>query len=253
MRQFLINSISISEQCHSITDAGKIFNETLDCLKYIWPMVNKGYASLMCASDIEKNSLIKGEAFKSTLSRLKSINGDIPRLWYQYTVNRPYEDELPIAVKVDAVPHCGISKTGVLSAIFLNPKIYWISFGGEEFNESSSFFVDCGQQGKFSVTNAYNEFGVAATLPRFKHHSKHREESYYDYERNENVAAMPIRDEGDAGILLRNGLNFGSDIISYHGLSNRIFRFKLTGGNVYHGFEIEPSEIPANFLEALKQ
>lgn len=214
-------------------------------------MVNTGRASLVCPSDIETYSLISGETFYVTLSRLKKINGDFSRLWYQYTKNRPFDVVQPTTVQVSNAPPPAPFRTGSLNSVFLIPSIDWISFGGDVFSKAPLYFVDCGQVGIFNVRNIHDEVGLAATLPQYQLHFKHRENPYYDYERKEHVAAMPIRDDSEAGILLRNGLPDGSDIISYHRITNRIFRFKLTGGNVYHGFQIEFSEAAPNVLKEL--
>jgi hypothetical protein len=253
MRQFMINPLSVCAQCHEITSAHKIFEDFIACLKYIWPMVHEERAALSCAPEMENGELIVNEAFLATLNRLRALNGDLPRLWYQYTKNRPYSPENRVEVTISSVTSSDESKKGVIEAQFSNPAVIWISFGGTKLNMTSPIAVTRADGESYVATNAHDEKSIEAVLPIFKHHDKHREEPYYDYERNEDVAAMPIRDPIEAGVLLRIGISDGSDILSYHRLSKKFYRFKLTGGNVYHGFEIMEKEVPSALLLALTE
>lgn len=251
MYNFLINSVSIEEQCPTIHQAKDVFEKHIDCLKYIWPIIKKGRGTLACSAEIEDSSIIPGEAFKATLNRLKGINGDLTRLWYQYTKNRPTESNNPVSIRLTSNPCIGHHRIARINAEVAHPDIIWISFGGNKFTESRKFLVDCATIASYCVENVHSQPRLADLLPKYELNPKHREKAYYDHERKEEVAPMPIRDVAEAGILLRTGLIDGKDIISYHIATKSAYRFKLTGNNIYHGFQIDESEIPPHIRKML--
>lgn len=207
-------------------------------------MIKEERASLACSPEIENMELVADEAFLATLNRLRSVNGDLPRLWHQFTKNRPYSADSREAIKISEINSSDAPIDTEIERELANPGVIWISFGGNKLNTACRLNIRLASGESYVVQNAHSEETVAKLLPAFEHNDKHRKEPYYDYERKVHVAAMPIRDVNEAGALLRIGLPDGADIISYHRCSKKMYRFKLTGGNVYHGFEITDDETP---------
>lgn len=117
--------------------------------------------------------------------------------------------------------------------------------------DSDRLKIESAELEEFDVDNASNLEKLKRFLPHFEHSDKHRQAPYFDKVRNENVAAMPIRDEIEAGNLLRNGISFDKDIFSFDKKTERYFRFKPTRLNIFHGFEITKAEVPLSVLAQL--
>jgi hypothetical protein len=255
MRKFIINPLSANGQCHTTKDAANVFEELISSIKYIWPMIQKNRASLrydVCGNVI---SLCKDETFETTLNKIRSINGDLRRLWFMYIKNQPSIPEntiVNIAISTTAIEGSP-SLTGMANQDAMTNDVQWLSFGGNAFNRASKYQVCVDRSKLFEVMNAHSEESLQNLLPVFKHSNKHREKSHRDYDRNEEVAAMPIRDEKIAGDLLRIGIEHGKSIYSYHSASSKFYRFNLTGNNIYHGFLIEQDEVPHPLHAKLKE
>lgn len=254
MRHFFLNPLSITARYHTTQEFYPAFTGILNCLKFIWPMISAGRASLSIDSSIGARSIVHGENFVATLSHIRAINGDMPRLWYLYTKNRGASTSTSvISIQVSSKSSSCIAPVrGDVGEHNLRPDATWLSFGGTGLNESVELVISHGS-GTFIFNNAYHLESLCRLLPAFEHSDKHKEYSYFDQARKENVGAMPIRDTAVAGELLRNGFPLGADIISYHVPSQTIFRFRHTRANIYHGFVVQPDEIPANLLKELTE
>jgi hypothetical protein len=253
MKKFLINALSATGQCHTAVDAEKIVENLIDSIKHIWPMIQKERAILYyepCSNNI---SICKGVPFKTTISNLG--NSDLKKLWYLYTKNTPaLPSTTPVEIELLAdsanSPHTGFAVREIMTSDFI-----WISFGGNGFNETPSYQVRFKGTKPFCVKNAHNKCTVQALLPFFQHSPKHPEQAYFDLQRKENVAAMPIRNEKDAGDLLRIGITIdeGKRIYSYHNKRAEFFCFMETGNNVYHGYAILEENVPSPLRSRLKK
>lgn len=251
MRQFLINPFSIDGQFHEIGQVHSSFADIVACLKYIRPLIQENRGVLYCPADIENQFFIAGEAFQVTLNRLKTIDGDIPRFWYQNTKRLPFyaTDEVLVTISDQDTPPN--SELSLLDRTLANEAIIWISFNGKTLYDSPTLKVSIDEGAEFHVANVRNKKDIAELLPVFSHSEKHGPEPYFDRERKEDVAGMPIRDLIEAGELLRIGISDESDIFSYHRQTKEYFRFKLTRANIYHGFQISEQELPPGMKEKL--
>lgn len=247
MYKFLLNPLSANAQFHTIDQAYVYFSKVIDCIKYIWPMIGENRATIYVDPSVYARSLIAGRSFSATISDLRSINGDLSRLWYLYAKNRGAAiSNTNVSITVTSKDsNASGTLQGILDSNYTTSDIIWLSFGGLPITEEAEFRVLSDARLNYLANNAHHLISLAPLLPTFKHHTKHGPKPYFDEARKENVAPMPIRDENEAGILLRNGVQCGSDIISYHRNTASIYRFKLTGGNVYHGFIVEKEEITA--------
>lgn len=259
MRKFLINSLSACGQCATQANAELVFEHFIGCIKYIWPMMQGNRAALYYEVCDDSMSLLVNEPFVTTVNNLR--NRDLKRLWFLYTKNRASSPAgQTIAITYSAIGVANTSTvTGSMAHELLTDDVQWLSFGGSSFNQATGYHVQfVGLAKSISVKNAYDEASLQALLPFFEHHSKHREVAYYDEQRKEQVAAMPIRKEKIAGDLLRIGIEYGKKIYSYHQGSGQFYCFQpsegnKTGGNKYHGYVIQENEVPANLIGALKK
>jgi hypothetical protein len=254
MRKFIINPLSANGQCHTIQEVAVVFENLIASIKYVWPMIRRNRASLFYSPCSNAMSLRPNEPFEVTVNELRSINGDLPRLWYMYTKNQPIlNSENEVEITISSInPPLEPAINGVAKHDLMSASINWLSFGGVAINQASTYRISIDKMQEFDVNNAYNELSLQGLLPFFEHSEKHRAMSYFDNRRGEHVAGMPIRNRRDAGELLRNGIEYRGDFFSYHCISDKFFRFKQTRVNIYHGFQIEPNEVPNNLLVALK-
>jgi hypothetical protein len=240
----MINALSVQEQCHDTNEAHAALDKIISCLTYIRPIVQANRGTLACRSDVENRSLISGEPFQATLNRVKAVNGELPKRWYQFTKNVPFLESDDVAITVTNSTVGTGACTGHIQSELAHSGITWISFDGTKIHGSKTLNVALDQITCFQVSNVTDEVDLSKLLPVFKHSEKHGAEPYYDHVRKEHVAGMPIRDETEASALVRSGISYGGDIFSYHKPSRRFFRFKLTLGNIFHGFEINERELP---------
>jgi hypothetical protein len=258
--EFLINPLSANGQCHTIADAAIVFRNLIANIEYIRPMIKKKRATLHFDPCSNNLSLLKDEAFEATISQFRKIKvgdddgADLTLLWYISIKNQPSVTTCDIATIsiTSTAPNATTIIEGTAIRETMRNDVNWLSFGGSAFNEAPLYQVNVEGTGPIEVKNAHNEISLQSLLPFFEHHTKHVEKPYFDTQRKENVAAMPIRNRKEAGNLLRIGIQHGNDIFSYHEASKKFFCFKLTGGNTYHGYEIEPTEILPALRAALK-
>ena len=256
MEKFIINALSANGQCSTIAEAAAVLKNLMYSIYYFWPMKLKERSTLHfepCSNNI---SLCQNENFDATVNNVRSIvGGDIPRKWYTYTKNQPAPldaNEVKITISpITSTPEQSIS--GYMIRDFITCDAKWLSFGGLALNETRKFRVEVDGEDSIEVANAHNELELQSLLPFFEHSGKHRKEPYFDQERKEQVAAMPIRNLKDAGNLLRSGIKVGEDIFSYDFDTRNFYRFKLTIGNKYHGFQVESNEVPVALQECLKR
>jgi len=94
------------------------------------------------------------------------------------------------------------------------------------------------------VKHFFNKFKI-----KFEHNPKHRKESYFDYERNEQVSAFSCyHNQGDlaAQKLLDEAYFYENNFYNFDTVNSVYVRFILTNGLIYHGHDLldEGNNIP---------
>lgn len=129
--------------------------------------------------------------------------------------------------------------------VFAEP-CHLLGFGGTNLLESPILRIFTATT-SLECANAHHRESLVRLLPVYKASPKHRAEEYFDRERHETVAAMPLSDQDAQETLLR-GIEYAGDYWSFH-CGRRVFiRFKATLGNEYHGFQVAKEEIPAEVV-----
>lgn len=252
-RNFLLSPASLDSQCESLEVAYSHTCKIVECFKEIAPAVGAGRYSVSCSADIDSSNLISGQEFSATVQNFRGRDADICRLWFTYTKNRFDCDTASSLVFEIRSTDSRVSGSHIGSAPpeKLTEEFTWLSFGGTPTLESPKLDVVRSDTKTYTVENAHTPKRLNEIIPRFEHSEKHKRYPYYDTSLKENVAAMPIRDIDKANGLLRSGIPYEADFFSFDKLSQKYFRFKNTRINIYHGFEVEVSEIPSSILRRL--
>ncbi|PCJ97755.1 MAG: hypothetical protein COA42_24475, partial [Alteromonadaceae bacterium] len=77
--------------------------------------------------------------------------------------------------------------------------------------------------------------------------------TYYDKARKENIAPMPLDEKQAQALLLASIKADNGDYIGRHKPSGKLYRFKKThvDKEVYHGFQVDESEISTKLLKLI--
>lgn len=255
MEKFLINPLSPIDQCSSINDVAHAVANLVSCFEYLLPAINAKRAVLLYDDSLRGRSLVAGENLSATIARLRGLSdegGDLVRKWYLYSQNRAEDVTDYGAVVALSCPQQSFATVhGTVCSIAALEELYWLSFGQSRFGEALTYQITGGQM-QMTGENAHTAQILVQSLPRYEPSAKHRKEPYFDKERGESVAAMPLSADFAQKVLLA-GISQGSDIWSFDGTSRCFFRFKRTGGNVFHGFVVGPDEVPAAIKDELTQ
>lgn len=249
MNDFYINPLSVNEQCHSSNDVLDLITALVECFNYLQPAIKKERIKLLYDSSIESRQFISNQNLLSSINNLPKDEPDVKRLWFLYT--RKAEDILqkPVQTTVRS-SHCPELVDGVISGNSVLQQTNWLSFGKYLLNEAQEYSVLQNGHSEFLVKNVHHLNSLKQLLPIYEASNKHRNISYYDAERGEPVAPMPL-DSEKAQELLLTSIEENNDRFAYHQGSGEFYRFKLTHSdkNIYHGFQINKKEISEELVK----
>lgn len=243
MNDFYINPLSVNEQCHSSNEVLDLMITLVECFKYLRPAIKKERIKLLYDSSIENRYFITNESFVASISKLPKDEHDVKTLWFQYT--RKAEDILQNPVKTTIrSTHCTELVDGIISGNSSLQNAHWLSFKKHLLNEAQKYNVLQNGHTEFTVKNVCHRESLKQLLPIYESSDKHHKNSYYDHQRGEQVAAMPLGSE-QAQELLLISTEENNDRFAYHQRRGEFYRFKLThpDKNIYHGFQIKKEEI----------
>lgn len=253
MQIFLINSLAAAGQCKSLDEVERLIADIVECFEYISPALQSGRAMLLHDPFIDNMCIIPDEPFISSISRLGGRRApDLRRKWYLYTKNRASSvsgERLTVSLKA-AIDEVKDVVEGLLVEASFKEAYALLSFGGSRLLECDILNIESVNY-LSQLHNAHCKNSILKLLPRYKASAKHRKESYFDYERNESVAAMPLSDL-DAQELLLRAIKYNNDYWGRHQNNKNYFRFKLTLENEYHGFEVSVNEVPPAIVQKLR-
>lgn len=251
--RFFINPLSARDQCHSAQEIADVMENLVQCFDYILPALQADRAVLLYDEAITTQSLEAGLDLRSSIAKLRSLSnygGDLATKWYRYVKQRA-EDVTDYGAEVDVSCIDGSFEPvqGTVSSAAMRKGLIWLSFGHTALGEALRFVVKANGDSVLSA-NAHVATRVAEHLPRYEASDKHRRESYFDSERGEHVAAMPLPANLAQNVLL-SGVAYEDDVWSYDHATNSFYRFKRTLRNVFHGFTVEEKEVPAAIRKQL--
>lgn len=253
MSSFLLNPLSAQAQFSTIDEAHQAIRNVVECLKYLSPALSSKRRKLVVDASLE-HRIISG-----SISLLQAINSlpnktdrDTRTSWFLYTKKQAFKANIELAdITIKSIdPACAQSISESSTRDFLIAHSGLISFGGCELTESQTLQIH--SNGQTLITeNAHMLADVRRLVPNYQASPKHRKEAYYDQARCEHVAAMPLPPDVAHEVLLA-GVPQGDDYVGLHGPTGKFIRFKLTGGNEYHGFEVADNEVPIAIKNQLK-
>jgi hypothetical protein len=253
MNSFLLNTLSTQTQFNTIDEAHKAIRDVVECLKYISPALSSKRQKLIVDMSLDHRDIVKGISVIQAINSLpKRTDRDIRTIWFLYTKKQATKANTDIVdVTIESTDHtCTQTISGKSTKDFLIAHSGIISFGGCELTKSTTLQIK--SNGKtLTAENAHMLAHIRRLVPKYQPSPKHQKEAYYDHKRHEQVAAMPLPPDVAHEVLLA-GLPHGNDYVGLHGPSGKFIRFKLTGGNEYHGFEVSDNEVPAALQNQLK-
>jgi hypothetical protein len=174
---------------------------------------------------------------------------DVKTLWFQYISKAEDVSMYSVQTTVRSA-HCSELVEGIISGNTVIQQTNWLSFGKHLLNEAQEYSVLQNRHTEFTVRNAHHRNSLKQLLPNYEASGKHRKTSYYDQERGEQVAGMPL-DSEKAQELLLISTEENNDRFAYHQESGKFYRFKLThpDKNIYHGFQIKKEEISEELIK----
>ncbi|MCP4696588.1 MAG: hypothetical protein GY862_07040 [Gammaproteobacteria bacterium] len=105
------------------------------------------------------------------------------------------------------------------------------------------------------IQNAHHLESLEPLLPRYEPHDKHPIEPYFDKQRGEKVAPMPLDATEAQQLLLISLKKEGGDRRwAYHERRRKYYRFMRTHPkrSIYHGFEVDDDdEVPQTIKNQL--
>lgn len=250
MKDFYINPLSVNEQCHTSSDVQNLVATLVACFNYLQPAIKKERIKLLYDSSIESRQFIANKHFVASISDLPKDDPDIKKSWFLYTKNRAITISQSLVQTTVSSDWSSEQVEGIISGDSLLKEAHWISFGKHLLNESPEYNVSQNGHTQFTVRNVHHCESLKQLLPSYEPSEKHHKTSYYDYQRGEQVAAMPL-DPDKAQELLLTSIVENNDRFAYHQGSGKFYRFKLTHPeqNIYHGFQIEKEEISEELVK----
>jgi hypothetical protein len=246
MNVFALNALSAGGQCHTDEEIKNVMTSLLEAIDFMWPAVQAERMKLVYDASIENNQLVQGESFPASIGRMRRFSDDGPDLakkWYIYTRQRAIDvtDE-GLEVELECCANSFDRFDGTVSSSCVTDASHWLSLGSWPVGIATRYRITT-TAGAILKDNAHDAAGIRRLIPNFEPSPKHRTESYWDSDRNEQVAAMPL-DRGTAQKVLLTGVLCGGDIFGKHESTNDLYRFIKTGGNTYHGFQVDKSDVP---------
>jgi hypothetical protein len=250
MNDFYINPLSVNEQCHSSNEVLALVKNLVECFKYLEPAIKKERIKLLYDCSIESRQFVTNNHFLASINDLPKDDPDIKKSWFLYTRNRALTISQSLVATTISSAYRPKTVEGIISEDSLIQKAHWISFGKNVLNESPEFNVSQTGYQQFTVKNVHHCESLKQLLPSYESSEKHYKTSYYDHQRGEQVAAMPLEPE-QAQELLLTAIAENNDLFAYHQGSGKFYRFKLThpDQNIYHGFQIEKEEISEELIK----
>jgi hypothetical protein len=250
MFTFYINPLSVNEQCYSENDVLKLLNELVDCFKYLLPVITKNRRVLLYDSSIENRQFIKD---KCLISSINKTDPDTKKLWFLYTKNRAAEVISTRSQTTITSVGCSEQITGSITNDEDIKHAKWLSFGGNPLSCMTRYNVSQFNSTDFNVDNASTLDLLKNLLPLYEASSKHRKNAYFDTERKEWVAPMALNPQEAQSLLLMSLMENGDRWV-FDEKKKKFYRFKLTHNDkaIYHGFEVNESEISQDLLKKLR-
>lgn len=124
-----------------------------------------------------------------------------------------------------------------------------ISLGGSHLMTQAQLALVSGERQRVAQ-NVYDLKSIRCIVPIYEASNKHRTERYYDHIRKETVAPMTLPPD-IAQDVLSSAIFIHGDYFGIHDFTGKIIRFKKTLNNVYHGFEVDKSELSNSLLSLL--
>ena len=237
-------------------DVLTVLSNLVRCISHLLPAIEKGRAKLIYDSLIEQKSLINNENLMRSINNIHIISDEAPdirKLWFTYTKNRTQPIDLLNTVNdLKVTSSEGVSKViNGLNERAINDDVIWLSFGNHAWTETAKYCIDY-NSASVNIKNAYNPDSLKKLLPSFECSDKHGASPYIDAA-GEHVSAMKLN-KMEADKLLLISVKHGNDLWAYYEEKEQYYRFKLTyiGRSIYHGFEIEPCDLPVHVHELLK-
>ncbi len=253
MRAFYINPLSVNEQCHSENEVFELLNELVVCFEYLLPAITKRRTELLYDSSIESRQFITDQYLISSINKLQKTDPDIKRLWFIYTKNRVVHVGSTLSQTTITSGGCSGQISGVITNDERIKQAKWLSFGGNPLSCMTRYNVSQSDSTDFDVDNASTFDLLKNLLPLYEASSKHRKVPYLDNERKEWVAPMALNPQ-EAQSLLLMSLKENGDRWAFDEKQKKFYRFKLTHIDkaIYHGFEVNESEISQDLLKKLR-
>lgn len=253
MNSFLLNPLSAQAQFGAINEAHQAIRDVVECLKYISPAIGSKRWVLIFDASLNYRNITKDIPLIQAINCLSSrTDRDTRTLWFLYTQKMAAKASVELVdVRITSTdPACAQSISEDSTKDFLMPGCRLISFGGCELTRSKTLQIRSGGQ-VLTAENAHMLAHIKRLVPNYKASPKHRKEAYYDHERGQQVAAMPLPPDVAHAVLLA-GVPHGDDYVGLHGPTGKFFRFKITEANEYHGFEVSGNEVPPAIQKLLK-
>lgn len=253
MNVFALNALSVGGQCNTDEDIKNVMTSLLKGIDFMWPAVQAERVKLVYDSSIESKELVRGESFPASIGRMRRFSDDGPDLakkWYIYTRKKASDvTDHGIEVQLECCSRSFEAFMGTVSTSCVTEASHWLSLGSWSVGTSARYRITT-SAGATVKDNAHDEAGIRGLMPNFEPSPKHRTESYWDADRNESVAAMPLDQETAQRVLLA-GVFCAGDIFGKHEATNDLYRFIKTGGNTYHGFQVEEEDVPKDCKQQL--
>lgn len=250
MVTFCINTLSANRQCNTPDDIGTCVSNLVACFIYLLPAIKRGRVRLIYDLCLEDRQLSTGQHIKASISEL---DPDIRKQWYVYTKNHahPASNDLVEPISITPEPKFYRAKNQI-SQDLLHQHTNWLSFGGQQWTESPAYTITIRPHQNLSIKNAHNLDSLILILPRYEESPKHHRKPYFA--NGEYVSPMPL-DKNEAAQLLLISVpdQTGTDLWAFHETRGKYYRFKITYPyrNIYHGFEMESTEVPAAIQQLL--
>ncbi|WP_370979003.1 hypothetical protein [Agaribacterium sp. ZY112] len=252
-----INPLSVKGQCSTTKEAADLVRSLLESISYMSPAIQARRIQIYLDERVETNELIPGEQSTTTISRF-SKNGklrDLATRWYSVTRQSAkklsYEDgaEVKVTTATTSVDKC---EQGDVHSDLATSAENLLSFHFEPVFSEKDLILQH-QKNSRKIKNINNTDRLVELLPRHEANPKHRKEAYIDKDRGVPVAPMPLNEEQAQHLLLTGIQDKNNDYIARHKSSNKIYRFKKTHTDreVYHGFQVDESDIDRKILDQI--
>ena len=251
MGDFLINALSARNQCKSHEDSADVLLNIVDCFKLISPGIRSGTHSLMIDERIQNTEIFNGQTLHAVFSSIGKNNklADAKKLWFLYTRKAKKANVEGVEIEVNYHPRNNESYVVGEGSVDMLSDLILISLGGNHLMTQAQLALVSGERQRVAQ-NVYDLKSIRRIVPIYEASNKHRTERYYDHIRKETVAPMTLPPD-IAQDVLSSAIFIHGDYFGIHDFTGKIIRFKKTLNNVYHGFEVDKSELSNSLLSLL--